>query len=235
MVLTRRIGLQAKGGLGTMTDFFSTLGTIVAAFFILSLAVETILDNFRGILALVGITVLKSKVTMDDALAEAAEFVRPDSIEYARFAGLAALVKAQKAAADETRARCTGIIEALAGAISPADKDALIARERLWLAEMAAPMRAAMERNEEKRVFVLRIISAIIGVVVAWYADINILQITGTPTSPGTTEVAFIGYVLCGLAAAGGSSFWHDQLDRIRNVKQIGQELVSINTGPVKA
>ena len=36
-----------------MTDFFSTIGTIVAAFFILSLAVETILDNFRGVLALV--------------------------------------------------------------------------------------------------------------------------------------------------------------------------------------
>ncbi len=216
-----------------MTDFFSTIGTIVAAFFILSLAVETILDNFRGILALAGITVLKSKLTMDDALAATAEFVRPDSVEYARFSGLAALVKAQAAAADTTKARCTEIMNALAGAINPADKDAIIERERIWLAEMAAPIRAAMERDEEKRVFVLRIISAAIGVVVAWYADINILQITGT--APGSPDVAFIGYVLCGLAAAGGSSFWHDQLDRIRNVKQLGQQLVSIKTGPIQA
>lgn len=215
-----------------MTDFFSTIGTIVAAFFILSLAVETILDNFRGVLALVGISVLKSKTTMDDALAQAAEFVRPDSIEHARFAGLAALVKAQAAAAEDTRARCAGIMEALAGAISPADRDAVIERERLWLTEKAAPIRAAMERDEEKRVFVLRIISAAIGVAVAWYADINILQITGTDASPGGPEVAFIGYVLCGLAAAGGSSFWHDQLDRVRSVKQIGQQIVALNTEP---
>ena len=89
-----------------------------------------------------------------------------------------------------------------------------------------------MERDEEKRVFVLRIISAAIGVAR------RLVRRPQHPAdhrrgTPGHPEVAFIGYVLCGLAAAGGSSFWHDQLDRIRNVKQIGQQLVSIKTGPI--
>ena len=212
-----------------MTDFFSTIGTIVAAFFILSLAVETILENFRGVLALVGIPLLKSKTSLDDALAEVSEFVKPESREYARFAGLVELVKAQAGAMEETRARCTRIVEELARALDPAAKDALIERERLWLHETAAPLRAAMQRSEEKRVFTLRIISAIIGVTIAWYADLDILQITGAGT-PGRPEVEFVGYLLCGLAAAGGSSFWHDQLDRVRSVKQIGQQLASFGT-----
>lgn len=209
-----------------MSEFITIIGTIVAAFFLLSLAVETILENFRGLLALAGIEGLKSKTTMDAALTEAAEFVQPESKEAARFAGLAHFIKTSSLTIAETREKCEKIVDDLARAISPNEKNAVIEREKLWLTEAAAPIRAAMQRSEENRVFALRIISAALGVGVAWVTGLNVLDITGVDASPA--EYDFLGYFLGGLAAAGGSSFWHDQLDRVRSVKQIGQQLASV-------
>ena len=219
-----------------LTDFISVIGTIVAGFFLLALAVETILESFRGALALVGIEALKSKMTMDAALEEAAEFMPPDSREFARFAGLASMVKKSGPLAEEVEKRCEDIIAAMAGALSPADKNAMIAREKLWLADLAGPIRERLQRNEDKRVFVLRIISAAIGVAIACAADLNMLSITGGVSHTDNGWYQVFGYVLAGLAAAGGSSFWHDQLDRIRSVKQIGQQLATIvPSGPTVA
>ncbi|HEY6629995.1 MAG TPA: hypothetical protein VIZ90_00950 [Rhizobiaceae bacterium] len=214
-----------------LSEFVAAAGTIVAAFFLLSLAVETILENFRGILALAGIEALKSKMTMDAALAEVAEFVPPESKEAARFAGLAQFVKTSSISIIETKETCERIVAELAHAVSPGEKNAIIEREKLWLAAAAAPIRAAMQKSEEKRVFALRIISAALGIVVAWASGLNVLDITGTQVSPAG-DYAFLGYVLGGLAAAGGSSFWHDQLDRVRSVKQIGQQLASVAKAP---
>jgi hypothetical protein len=214
-----------------ISGFVAIAGTIVAAFFLLSLAVETILENFRGILALAGIEVLKSKMTMDAALAEVAEFVPPESKEAARFAGLADFVKTSSTSINETKTKCEEIVAALAQAVSPAEKNAIIEREKLWLASVAAPIRAAMQKSEEKRVFALRIISAALGIVVAWASGLNVLDITGEQVSPAG-DYAFLGYILGGLAAAGGSSFWHDQLDRVRNFKQIGQQLTAVVKAP---
>jgi len=214
-----------------ISGFVAIAGTIVAAFFLLSLAVETILENFRGVLALAGIEVLKSKMTMDAALAEVAEFVPPESKEAARFAGLAQFVKTSSSRIHDTKVRCENIIAELAQAISPAEKNAIIEREKLWLTGAAAPIRAIMQKSEEKRVFALRIISAGLGIVVAWASGLNVLDITGEQVSPAG-DYAFLGYILGGLAAAGGSSFWHDQLDRVRSVKQIGQQLASVAKAP---
>lgn len=171
-------------------------------------------------------------MTMDAALAEATEFVQQDSKEFARFAGLANLVKKSSGDVKETLEKCDTIIASLASIASPTDKIALIEKEKLWLSDLAAPIRAAMQKSEENRVFVLRIMSAAIGIAVAWAAGLNVLNITGTATSPTGAEYDFLGYILGGLAAAGGSSFWHDQLDRVRSVKQIGQQLVSFNADP---
>ena len=59
-------------------QFLTLLGSIFAAFFLLSLAVETILENFRGFLAIFGITWLKSKKTLQEGINEVADLVSGD-------------------------------------------------------------------------------------------------------------------------------------------------------------
>lgn len=221
-------------------DVLQSLGAIVAAFFILSLAVETILENFRGVLMLFGIETLKSKKTLEEGVAEATEFVPAGSKEHARFAAFVNLVKARVEQGSEAVKKLEEIAKQLAAAVEPGARDRIIELHKTEVAKIAAPIKAAMEMNEERRVLALRIISALIGVAVASGADLNILDIVEEAGSAALqaapAEVAsadplwrdVLAYCLAGLAAAGGSSFWHDQLDRIRSVKQIGEQLVTI-------
>ena len=90
---------------------------------------------------------------------------------------------------------------------------------------MSSPIRKLIEAKESNRVFALRIISAVLGVGVAVCAKMDVIAMIGG-TSGGAA--AYLGYVIAGLAAAGGSSFWHDQLDRVRALKQAGESVASL-------
>ncbi|MBX3569161.1 MAG: hypothetical protein KF914_13950 [Rhizobiaceae bacterium] len=207
-----------------MEQLVTFLGTIVASFFILSLAVETILENFRGILSLFGINVLKSQKTLESALSEAAEFVPQDQKEYAKFAAFVKFVEDGSANIADVLTETQKIRKSFAAAADPKQKNDLISNHNEWLAAACGPIRASLERSEEKRVFVLRILSAAIGIAISWLAGLNVIEFAGTSFANNP----ILGYLLAGLAAAGGSSFWHDQLDRVRSVKQIGQQVSNL-------
>ena len=218
-------------------EVLGSLGAIVAAFFILSLAVETILENFRGVLLLFGIQTLKARKTLEEGMAEAAEFVPAESKEHARFTAFVNLVKARVEKGSDVAAKLEVIAEKLGAAANPQDRNEIIEKSKSFVAQAAAPVKALMETNEQRRVLTLRIISAVVGIAVAWGADLNFLELvekTGTASQPpmpapdAVTWRAYLSYLMAGLAAAGGSSFWHDQLDRIRSMKQIGEQLVTI-------
>lgn len=214
-------------------EVLGALGAIVAAFFILSLAVETILENFRGVLMLFGIETLKSKKTLEEGMAEAAEFVPAGSKEHARFAAFVNLVKARVDQQSAAAGKLDSIATQLANVLDPGGRDKIIEENKTEVAAFAAPIKAAMQANEERRILVLRIISAVIGVAVAAGADLNILDIVEQAGSSAQSDPAplwrdVLAYCLAGLGAAGGSSFWHDKLDRIRSMKQIGEQLVTI-------
>jgi hypothetical protein len=205
-------------------EWLETAGTLVAVFFLISLAVETILENFRGLLALFGIEWLKSKQTLQEGLDEVAEFLPSDQKDLARFEALVSKVEAASANVGDIVSRITRIRGDLAKAIDPVGKLAIIDREKEWLAAASAPLKMVLDRREANRVYVLRFISAVIGIGVASATQIDVLGIIGNAKG----EPTMLGYVLAGLAAAGGSSFWHDQLDRIRSLKEAGESVASL-------
>lgn len=209
-----------------MEEFVKIAGTLVAVFFLVSLATETILESFRGFLAIFGIEVLKSKQSLEDALNEVAEFLPDDQKNTARFEALVTIVEKANAQSVQIQSDIKAIRSELANAADPSGKLRIVDREKEWLAAIVAPIRKSMETSEAKRVFALRIISAAIGIGVSAAAEINVIELVGAGGGQAWREA--LSYVVAGLAAAGGSSFWHDQLDRVRSLKQAGESVASL-------
>jgi hypothetical protein len=100
-------------------------------------------------------------------------------------------------------------------------------------------VRGLIEGSEAKRVYVLRLLSCTVCCVLCFIADFNAFEIAADEIglksilngeASGTPQLAFDflkglpGQILTGFAAASGSSYWHDALDKIRAAKQsIGQ------------
>lgn len=87
------------------------------------------------------------------------------------------------------------------------------------------------------RVKMLRLTAVIIGVVLAWLlkvdsADLlhNLIspQLEGNLATPLWTNGLSAGIILSGLAASAGSSFWHDQLGRLRAAKETTEEVARV-------
>lgn len=221
-----------------MEEFIKQAGVLVAVFFLISLAVETILESFRGLLAMFGIEVLKSKKSLEEAMDEVAEFLPDDQKDIARFEALVTIVETSSAKIEDVKKRIDRIRGDLASAVDPDGKLKVVDREKEWLAAMSSPIRKLIEAKESNRVFALRIISAVLGIGVSYAASIDVTAILAgmqsetivdTTTRASATEMSsVIGYILAGLAAAGGSSFWHDQLDRIRSLKQTSESVAAL-------
>ena len=87
------------------------------------------------------------------------------------------------------------------------------------------------QRDEEaSRLLWLRLISVVVGTVLAGMLQIDALKLL-QGVVPGITRFDWtlpvglggrltVGIILTGLAASAGSAFWHDQLDRLQNVKK---------------
>ncbi len=208
-----------------MEEFIKQAGVLVAVFFLISLAVETILESFRGLLAMFGIEVLKSKKSLEEAMDEVAEFLPDDQKDIARFEALVTIVETSSAKIEDVKKRIDRIRGDLASAVDPEGKLKVVDREKEWLAAMSSPIRKLIEAKESNRVFALRIISAVLGVGVAVCAKMDVIAMIGG-TSGGAAS--YLAYVIAGLAAAGGSSFWHDQLDRIRSLKQTSESVAAL-------
>lgn len=85
--------------------------------------------------------------------------------------------------------------------------------------------------GEKKRIVFLRILSAIIGVVIAKGLQLDSFTMLSNLLPKGTTDIFLTqgghygGILLTGLAASAGSSFWHDQLAKVRAVKEVAGKI----------
>lgn len=82
------------------------------------------------------------------------------------------------------------------------------------------------------RIFILRPIAALIGCFLAWQSDFYVFQILAESPSAKQwlgmlkgLQSEWVNIVVGGLAAAAGSSYWHDQLDKVRSLKAVSAEM----------
>ncbi len=211
---------------GNMDSLLATLGLLFFMFLVLAAAVEAILEVFRGALERLGITWVKGKVSLDDALTLANEFALSNS-------DLMCKLQAVKTVAEQLKEKARDKIERLENFAKRLQ--AAGANVNMVVGELnavAAAVKADLEHSERQRIFVLRVIAAAVGCALLYQTEFYVFHILAQvpatkgffDSHPGLQE-RWITVVVGGFAAAAGSSYWHDQLDRIRNLKSALQDV----------
>jgi hypothetical protein len=211
--------------LDQLTTVLGILGAYFAVLLVLSVSVETILEPFSWFKG------LRKQVSPDEALRDIKEWLPPDSNAGSKAAAIANLSKEYKIKADELQTRMDAIkTVADETAKGLGLTTAVDAAEQKIAVHMAA-LRAKYSLDERKRIAYLRVISAAIGILIAYLLKIDTFDILGSLfpddvrnvlTTPGG-QVG--GMLITGLAASAGSSFWHDQLGHLRAIKESAKEL----------
>ena len=94
--------------------------------------------------------------------------------------------------------------------------------------EIAIKLAALRDRyaaSQRQRITILRTLSAVIGIIIAFALQLNTFDILGSffsadvMASLNSQWGQIGGIIITGLAASAGSSLWHDMLGRVRNIK----------------
>lgn len=223
-----------------MDDYLGAIGLLFFMFFLVAAATEAILETFRGTLERFGVQFLRSQYSLDDAVKMSTEFLPAGSEAQGKVAAISKLVGDVKTRTKAAKREVEKLKESLK-ALSPGAVDYV---EKLN--QIAIDTRTLLENNERRRIFVLRLISTSIAIGLCYASDIDairlmiqsqptlwkgiglyqILVVNGAATAiPANAAVAYLGIIVTGVAAASGSSYWHDQLDKVRNLKGIAGQL----------
>lgn len=206
------------------TIVLGVLGAYFAILLVLSVSVETLLEPFtwfRG---------LRKQASPDEVLASVQEWL-PDGSEEAK------KVVAIQTFASQTK---TNMLE-IDKSVKALREDAVKALTEMGLEEQVnsvqkdialklATLRQKHASVEKSRITTLRVVSALIGILIAFAMQINTFELLGVlfpddVIASLNTQVGHIGGMIAtGLAASAGSSFWHDMLGRVRNLKNLSEQ-----------
>jgi hypothetical protein len=216
-----------------LLQILGTLGAYFAVMLVLAVAVETILDPLTALLG-----VLQKKVSPEELTKDLQEWLPDDKAK--EKAGVMAIARFmnQYDKTKEKYLKDAAEVKAIAEQTASAFGVQLSNVESQLTAEVTARLYQIRDRykiDERNRIALLRFISAVVGVLLAWLLQIDSFQLLGDllvkNAAMFSTPLAHAGGIaLSGLAASAGSSFWHDQLGKVRAVKeatQKGQELAA--------
>ena len=205
--------------INSISAVLGVLGAYFAILLVLSVSVETILEPFSLFKG------LQKQVNPDDVVKSVQEWLPEGSGEAAKVVDIQTI-------ADKTRTN----MEELDRAAKETAATAVETLKQLGLEEQVdtakkeiaiklAVLRERYAASAKQRITLLRTLSAVIGIAIAFALQINTFDILGSFFS---TDVARTlsspvgqigGVIITGLAASAGSSFWHDMLGRVRNIK----------------
>ena len=205
-----------------INNFAAVLGVLGAYFailLVLSVSVETILEPFSFLKG------LQKQANPDDVVKAVREWLPEGSGEAAKVVAIQAY--AEKAKVD--MAELDRIAKAQAAAAEETLKQLGLEEQvdtvKKEIAIKLSALREKYAASQRQRITILRTLSAIIGIIIAFALQINTFDILGSffsadvMTSLNSQWGHIGGMILTGLAASAGSSFWHDMLGRVRNIK----------------
>lgn len=214
-----------------MESFLEMLGLLFFMFLVLGACVEVIIEVLRGILEKIGVTWAKSKVSLDEALKLASEFA-PDEKD------LHTKLQAVKSAALQLKTQAADKIQTLEQIKSKlADTGVSVDAVAAEINEVAANVKDDLRASDRTRMFILRTIAAVIACFLAWQSEFYVFQILAKSMAAEQyqgilqgLQAVWINVLVGGLAAAAGSSYWHDQLDKIRSLKAVSAEMKKLGS-----
>ncbi|NJC96665.1 MAG: hypothetical protein FIB03_10080 [Anaerolineae bacterium] len=214
--------------INSISAVLGVLGAYFAILLVLSVSVETILEPFtffRG---------LQKQANPDDVVRAVQEWLPEGSGEAAKVVAIQTyaekarvdleeldrVAKAQAASAEETLKKL-GLEEQ----VDTVKKE---------IAIKLSTLRERYAASQRQRITLLRTLSAVIGIILAFALQIDTFTILGSFFSANVLEMLNTqwghigGIILTGLAASAGSSFWHDMLGRVRNIKDTVKQVEKV-------
>jgi hypothetical protein len=190
-----------------VVNAFAVIGVYFALMAVLAVSVEAVINWFK-----VPIPWLQGKPSPSDVLNEVAGWLSINEAEDAQ-ARIVALNKALRAIGE------------------------MELREDASVSDLVAKIGQATTRYiqvERDRRAVIRLMAIAFGIAFAWLFQIDTLQLLAPLVGQaqvlwqetlGMSGAHVVGLVLSGLAASAGSSFWHDQSARLRQIKSATQAI----------
>lgn len=206
--------------INNISAVLGVLGAYFAILLVLSVSVETILESFTFIKG------LQKQADPDDVVKAVQEWLPEGSGEAAKVVAIQTYAEKTKIdmaeldrTAREVAIKATETLKQLGfeGQVNLAQKE---------IAIKLSTLRERYAATQKQRITILRTLSAVIGVSVAFALQLNTFDILGAFFSADVmraldSQVGKIGgVIITGLAASAGSSFWHDMLGRVRNIKE---------------
>lgn len=209
--------------LSNISVIIGILGAYFAVVFVLSVSVETILEPFTVL------PWLKKKLDPDEILKDIKEWLPSGSDAEAKVTAIQSVTTDAKMTEDELLRGVQDLKQVADEAIQVLGPESKVTRAQKELALKFAALRRKYALDEKRRITLLRVISALIGVIIAILLRIDTFDILGVLFPPNVQEILtqpnaqIGGMLITGLAASAGSSFWHDMLGRARNLKDTVQ------------
>ena len=206
-----------------ISTILGILGAYFAVVLVLSVSVETILEPFTSL------PWLRKKLDPDDILRDIKEWLPTGSELDAQVTAIQSLTTDAKKTEDQLLQGVQDLKQVADDALQSLGPRSKVTQAQKDLALKFASLRRNYALNEKHRISLLRILSAVIGIGIAIMLRVDTFDILGVLFPPQvrailTQQNAQIGGMLItGLAASAGSSFWHDMLGRVRNLKDTVQ------------
>lgn len=217
--------------INSISAVLGVLGAYFSILLVLSVSVETILEPFSFFKG------LRKQVNPDDVVRSVQEWLPEGSGEAAKLVAIQTVAEKTGTNLDELNRIAKDVAESAAKALEEMGLQEQVDTTRKEAAIKLAILRERYAASTKQRITILRTLSGLIGIVIAFALQLNTFDILGSFFSPqvaaslGTPLGQIGGTVITGLAASAGSSFWHDMLGRVRNLKDTAKQVEQVVTG----
>ena len=205
--------------LSNISVVLGVLGAYFAILLVLSVSVETILEPFSFLKG------LQKRANPDDVLKDVQEWLPEGSGEAAKVVAIQAYADKTNIDLAELESNAKEVTDKAVQTLKDLGLEAQVDTVKKRIAVQFSSLREKYAASQKQRITILRTLSAVIGIIIAFALQINSFEILSSLFSADTMQSLSTpagqigGVVLTGLAASAGSSFWHDMIGRARNIK----------------
>lgn len=217
--------------INSISAVLGVLGAYFAILLVLSVSVETILESFTFIRG------LQRQADPDNVVRAVQEWLPEGSGEAAKVVAIETYAKKARIDMVELDRTARDVAIKAAETLKELGFEGQVNLAQKEIAIKLSTLRERYAATQKQRITILRTLSAVIGIVIAFALQINTFDILGAFFSPTVMRSLdsqwgqIGGVVITGLAASAGSSFWHDMLGRVRNLKETAKQVEKIVVG----
>ncbi|MBK9924707.1 MAG: hypothetical protein IPP66_05370 [Anaerolineales bacterium] len=216
--------------INNLSAVIGVLGAYFAILLVLSVSVESILEPFSFFKG------LQKQASPDDVLKVVEEWLPEGSGEAAKVVAIQTFAEKTNTNMEEINKIAKEVSASAIKTLTELGYEEQVNAAQKEIAIKFSTLREQYASSQKRRITLLRFLSAVIGIIIAFALQLNSFEILGSLFSAeimrslSTPVGQYGGIILTGLAASAGSSFWHDMIGRARNIKDTIKQ-VEVMTG----